>query len=76
MSQAKDAEFLTPRQVVQRWAGAVTTGTLANWRSKGVGPTYSKMRHRILYPVAALAEFEAKNAHPANDNADEVKARA
>ncbi|RHD71608.1 DNA-binding protein [Olsenella sp. AM30-3LB] len=27
----------------------VTTGTLANWRSKGVGPSYCKLGSKIVY---------------------------
>lgn len=63
------SNFLTPRQVAQRWNGVVTIGTLANWRSKGVGPTYTKLRGRILYPVAKLEAWEAQNMHAANDDA-------
>ncbi len=52
------ADFLTPDQLVKRWQGAVTTGTLANWRSKGVGPTFTKLRGRVLYPLQAVVDFE------------------
>lgn len=51
--------FLTPHQLVQRWNGVVTTGTLANWRSKGVGPAFTKLRGRVLYPLAQVQDFEA-----------------
>lgn len=53
--------FLTPQQLVARWSRAVTTGTLANWRSQRVGPTFTKLRGRVLYPLAAVEEWERKN---------------
>lgn len=52
------ADFLTPDQLVKRWQNAVTTGTLANWRSKSVGPTFTKLRGRVLYPLASVVDFE------------------
>lgn len=57
--------FLTPHQLAQRWNGVVTSGTLANWRSKGVGPDFTKLRGRVLYPVASVADFEATNLRQA-----------
>lgn len=69
MSQtAKQAEFLTPAQVVDRWGGGLVVGTLANWRHKGVGPAHVKMRGRVLYRMADLVAWEAKNRVAANDN--------
>lgn len=65
-------EFLTPQQLITRWSKAVTIGTLANWRSKRVGPSYTKMRGRILYPVASVKEWEQQNMQhllAANDQA-------
>lgn len=63
-------EFLTPHQLAQRWNGVVTTGTLANWRSKRVGPAFTKLRGRILYPADKVAEWEAANMRAVNDNAE------
>lgn len=68
MTQEQQPQFLTPHQLVKRWNGVVTTGTLANWRSKRTGPTYTKLRGRILYAVSAVEEWERKNQHAANDN--------
>lgn len=65
---AQTAEYLTPAQLVLRWDGAVTTGTLANWRSKGEGPAYSKFGSRVRYPIAKVMVWEAANLHHANDN--------
>lgn len=63
------AEFLTPVQLAKRWAGVVTTGTLANWRSKGVGPSFTKLRGRVAYPLAAIREYEAQNFKAAKEEA-------
>lgn len=62
-------EFLTPAQVVARWGGAVTTGTLANWRSRQVGPAFQKFGSRVRYTLAAVEAYERANAvGAANDN--------
>lgn len=64
------AEYMTPAQLAMRWDAAVTTGTLANWRSKGLGPAFAKFGSRVRYPLAKVIEWEAKNIHlvGANDN--------
>lgn len=61
------AEYLTPSQLVTRWNGAVTTGTLSNWRSQQRGPTFVKFGRSVRYPIAAVMEYEAGHTH-ANDN--------
>lgn len=65
-----ETAFLTPHQLAQRWNGVVTTGTLANWRSKGVGPSFTKLRGRVLYPLAAVQDYERQNLHTANDGGE------
>lgn len=57
--------FLSPADVVARWGSAVTTGTLANWRSRGEGPPFQKFGSRVRYPLAALVEWEAANMQQA-----------
>jgi hypothetical protein len=71
---AQPAEYLTPAQLAQRWEGAVTTGTLANWRSKGIGPAFQKFGSRVRYPLAQVATWEAANLHGANDNDNKTEA--
>lgn len=66
------AENLTPAEVVTRWNGAVTTGTLANWRAKGRGPAFIKFGSRVRYPLAKLQQWEIKNLHASNDNGVEI----
>ncbi|WP_228368197.1 DNA-binding protein [Klebsiella pneumoniae] len=69
MAQAQ-SKFLSAAQVVQRWEGAVTTGTLANWRTQKKGPPYQKMGSKVRYPIAQLEAWEAANMvnNAANDN--------
>lgn len=33
--------------------------TLANWRAQGLGPAFVKVGGRVLYTLAAVAEWEA-----------------
>ena len=66
MTQA--ATNLTAEEVVKRWGGAVTTGTLANWRANKKGPAYIRFGARVRYPLAKLEEWEAANLHADNDN--------
>lgn len=65
---AQTAEYLTPAALVKRWEGAVTTGTLANWRSKGQGPAFSKFGSRVRYPLSKVIDWEKVNLHGDNDN--------
>lgn len=74
MSQ-RENKFLTAHQLAARWNGAFTTGTLANWRYKKVGPAFVKARGRILYPTDQVEAWEAKNMH-ANDNGVQAVAAA
>lgn len=52
--------FLTPEEVVQRYEGRVNVRTLANWRSAGVSPPFTKVGGRILYPLDDLIEWEKR----------------
>lgn len=60
--------FYTPQDLVNRWRGTVTSGTLANWRSQGVGPAYTKLRGSVLYSAAQVEAWEASSMRGANDN--------
>lgn len=50
--------FYSPLDLVERYKGRVTLRTLANWRSTGISPPYTKIGGRILYPVDRLIEWE------------------
>lgn len=54
-------EFLTPAQLVERWKGQVSPATLATWRSRDNGPPFVKIGGRVLYRLADIAAWEAKN---------------
>jgi hypothetical protein len=56
-----EPEFLTSSQLVARWLGQVTSATLATWRSRGNGPKFVKVGGRVLYRLADVAAWEAKN---------------
>lgn len=53
-----NSEYLTPQELAERYKGAVTVRTLANWRSTGNGPKFTKIGGRVLYPVEAVVEWE------------------
>lgn len=64
----KNSIYLTPQELVQRWNGAVTTGTLANWRNQGKGPDYMKFGSRVRYSIISVVEYEKANMIGVNDN--------
>lgn len=55
-----NAQYLTPAQLVTRWNNAVTTGTLSNWRSKGIGPSFTKFGRTVRYPLESVQAYEAE----------------
>lgn len=54
-------EFLTTRQVSARYAGAVTVGTLRNWRSLKRGPPFVNVGRRVMYRISDLVAWEKVN---------------
>jgi hypothetical protein len=56
----RDDERLTPDEVVARWRHRVNKKTLANWRSLGTGPRFTRIGNRILYPLTAIMSYEEK----------------
>ncbi len=53
--------YLQPRELAARWRGVVTLSTLDNWRSQNRGPRFVKIGGRVLYPVAEVEAYEARN---------------
>lgn len=51
-------QYLTPAELVSRYKATITIRTLANWRSTGEGPAYTKIGGRVLYPVDAVIAWE------------------
>lgn len=54
-------KFLTPHEVSARYDGRITVRTLANWRSQGRGPAFTKVGGAILYQVDQLETWEQSN---------------
>jgi hypothetical protein len=54
-------KFLTPEEVAERYRGEVSVGTLRNWRSMRIGPSFVKIGRAILYPVTELDAWDEKN---------------
>ncbi len=54
-------DFLTVDDLILRYRGLISHGTLANWRSLGQGPAYFKAGKMVLYPVDKLRLWEEKN---------------
>jgi len=50
--------------------------TLANWRSRGEGPTFSKVGNRVLYTREALVAFVKANERAATTTATTQTPRA
>lgn len=65
--------WLTPEEVVDYVRGAVTLGTLRNYRSARVGPRFLKVGRTIFYTVesidAWLAELTVDADHRWRDEA-------
>jgi len=55
MKQASVPRYLTPREVAQSYG--FSEGTLANMRSRRIGPPFVKMKKKVLYPVEQLEDW-------------------
>jgi hypothetical protein len=56
-----ETKYLTPEEVAERYRGEVSTGTLRNWRSMRIGPSFVKVGKGVLYPVGELDAWDRKN---------------
>ena len=56
-----DRKYLTAEEVAQRYRGAVSVGTLRNWRAMRVGPAFVKIGKAVLYPVDELDAWDQRN---------------
>lgn len=52
--------YLKPAEAAERLG--FSAATLANWRTKGFGPRYIKVGHKVLYPEEELDFFLNKFA--------------
>ena len=53
--------LLTPEEVVARYRGALSLGTLANLRVAKEGPPFIKIRKSVFYPLSLLLLYEKAN---------------
>lgn len=60
MTEGDDKLFFSPAELVERYGNKITIRTLANWRSYGVSPPFTKIGGRILYPVKDVIDWERK----------------
>ena len=56
-----DRMFLTLDEVIDRYRGQISEGTLRNWRSMRVGPSFLKLSKAVLYPVEELERWDRRN---------------
>lgn len=62
MTRSSESGYLTPRELAARWRNIVSLSTLDNWRSsQNRGPRFVKIGGRVLYPVAEVEAYEARN---------------
>jgi hypothetical protein len=54
-------EFLTAEEVSVRYRGAITLGTLRNWRAMRIGPPFIKIGKAVLYRISELDAWDKKN---------------
>jgi len=53
--------FLTTLEVVERYRGEVSAGTLENWRVHKIGPPFVKIGKAVLYPITELDAWDQRN---------------
>lgn len=53
--------YLTVAEVVERYRGQVSEGTLRNWRSMRIGPSFVKIGKVPLYPIEELDRWDRQN---------------
>lgn len=56
--------FLTADEVVERYRGMISVGTLRNWRVAKTGPAFVKVGRSVLYPLSELQSWDRRNLVP------------
>ncbi|WP_118138099.1 helix-turn-helix domain-containing protein [Oceanicella sp. SM1341] len=56
-----ETKFLTPEEVTERYRGGVSLGTLRNWRTQKIGPSFIKVGKAVLYPMEELETWDERN---------------
>lgn len=55
-----EPEFLTTRQLAERWGYQQTT--LRSWRKRGIGPPYIEASNRrVIYRLSEVKRWEEEN---------------
>ncbi|MBX3429979.1 MAG: helix-turn-helix domain-containing protein [Hyphomonadaceae bacterium] len=64
MNQPSDNwdDLLTDEDIVERYRGRITIGTLRNWRAAKKGPPYLKIGKAVLYRRDDLTAWEKRHA--------------
>ena len=60
-----DREYITPEELVARYKGRISVKTLANWRTKGGGPEYTKIGGKIMYCMTHVINWERMRTYAA-----------
>lgn len=53
--------YLTLEEVVARYRGQLSEGTLRNWCSMRIGPSFIKIGKAVLYPTDELDRWDRSN---------------
>jgi hypothetical protein len=56
-----DPMFLTLNEVIERYRGQISEGTLRNWRSIRLGPSFLKLGKAVHYPLDELDRWDRRN---------------
>ncbi|WP_443698627.1 helix-turn-helix domain-containing protein [Pseudomonas sp.] len=56
-----EPKFMSPQELSDRWGGRISVRTLANWRTQGSGPAFTKIGGAVLYSRDKLVEYENRN---------------
>lgn len=59
--------WLTPDEVVELLRGAVSLGTLRNYRSARIGPAYVRVARSVFYPRAEVDAWLAEQVRKSED---------
>jgi len=59
------SDFLTDVQLAERWQ--LHRQTLIRWRRAGCGPDFMRVEGRVLYPLAAVEQYEQANTTTLGD---------
>ncbi len=62
-----EKQYLTPEEVAKRFK-VISVRTLANWRSQGEGPAFTKIGGKVLYCLEEIKKWEKRRTKCDNCN--------